>query len=189
MELFKVNEREKNTARAAEIAIKRAKELGTDIIAASTSGKTALYMEEAAERLGFTGKLIIVTHAYGSKAKGQNIMPEETRALIAEKGAVIVTAAHALSGGERGISTVMKGIYPLEIVAATLRLISAGVKVCLEIGLMAMDAGAIEYRKPVVCVGGTGGGADTVCVVTPAYSSNMLDSRINEILCKPDLYE
>ncbi|MBQ3879998.1 MAG: hypothetical protein II727_06810, partial [Oscillospiraceae bacterium] len=133
----------------------------------------------------FAGKTVVVTHAYGSREKGKNIMPEDVRACILESGAVVVTAAHALSGGERGISSKFQGTYPLELIAHTLRMISAGTKVCIEIGAMALDAGAIEYGKPVVCIGGTGKGADTACVVTPSYSSSLLESHINEFLCKP----
>ena len=40
--------------------------------------------------------------------------------------AVIVTAAHALSAGERSLSTTFKGVYPLEIMANTIPRSSAG---------------------------------------------------------------
>lgn len=187
MVLFNV--KENNSEKTFEIAIARAKELKTDIVAATTTGKTALGLLEAAEAANFNGRIVIVTHCYGSRTPGENIMSEETRCKLTEKGAILVTAAHALSGGERGLSGVFKGVYPLEIVAHTLRMISAGTKVCVEIGMMAMDAGVLAYKKPVVCIGGTGGGADTACVVTPSYSSKILETRINEFLCKPDLYE
>ena len=187
MVLFNV--KENNSEKTFELAIARAKELGTDIVAATTTGKTALGLIEAAKKAGFEGKIVIVTHCYGSRTPGENIMPEETRCELIGKGAILVTAAHALSGGERGLSGAFKGVYPLEIVAHTLRMISAGTKVCVEIGMMAMDAGVLTYKKPVVCIGGTGGGADTACVVTPAYSSKILETRINEFICKPDLYE
>ena len=78
--------------------------------------------------------------------------------------------------------------YPVEIIAHTLRMISAGTKVCVEIGAMAMDAGVLEYGKPVVCIGGTGRNADTACVVTPSYTASILETKVNEFLCKPDFY-
>ncbi len=187
MVLFNV--KEDNSRKTFEIAIQRASELNTAIVLATTTGKTAQAFMKQAKEAGFGGKIVVVTHCYGSRTPGTNIMPEEVREELQRDGAVIVTAAHALSGGERGLSSVFHGLYPLELIASTLRLISAGTKVCLEIGLMAMDAGVLEYKKPVVCIGGTGHGADTACVVTPSYSSTILDSRINEFLCKPDLYE
>lgn len=187
MVLFNV--KEDNTEKTIAIAIARAKELKTDLVAATTTGKTAQKLVEMAKAEQFEGKVVIVTHCYGSRNPGENIMPEETRRELSEKGAILVTAAHALSGGERGLSGAFKGVYPLELVAHTLRMISAGTKVCVEIGMMAMDAGILTYKKPVVCIGGTGGGADTACVVTPSYSAKILETRINEFLCKPDLYE
>ena len=36
-------------------------------------------------------------------------------------------------------------------------------------------------------VGGTGGGADTACVITPSYTASLLETKVNEILCKPAL--
>ncbi len=187
MVLFQV--KEDNSDATFAIALKKAAELGTDIVIATTSGNTALRFLEAAKAAGFVGRIVVVSHAYGSRQKGVNAMPEETRQKLMDEGAVVVTAAHALSGGERGLSSAFGGVYPLEIVAHTLRMISAGTKVCVEIGAMALDAGAIAYRKPVVCIGGTGRGADTACVVTPSYSASLMESRVNEFLCKPDLYE
>lgn len=187
MVLFNV--KQDNSAAAFAIALDKAKEMNTDIVLATTSGQTALKFMEAAKDAAFGGKIVVVSHAYGSRERGKNAMPEEVREKLTAGGAVVVTAAHALSGGERGISAVHGGVYPLELVAQTLRMISAGTKVCVEIGAMALDAGAIEYKKPVVCIGGTGRGADTVCVVTPSYSAALLETRVNEFLCKPDLYE
>ena len=187
MVLFNV--KENNSAATFDIALKKAAELDTDVVIATTSGKTAQDFAAAAKAAGFRGRVVVVTHAYGSREKGTNAMPETVRAQLQADGAVLVTAAHALSGGERSMSRTFGGTYPLEIIAHTLRMISAGTKVCVEIGAMALDAGAIPYGKPVVCVGGTGRGADTACVVTPSYSASLLESRINEFLCKPDLYE
>ncbi len=45
--------------------------------------------------------------------------------------------------------------------AATLRTLGQGVKVCFECAVMALDADVIEWGKPVVALGGTASGADT----------------------------
>ncbi len=187
MKLFDV--REDNSLETFGIAYEKACELKTDIVIATTSGNTALRFCEFMADKNFDGHVVVVSHVYGSKEKGKNAMPEEVRQKLIENGFLVVTAAHALSGVERGLSNVCKGVYPAEIVAHALRMISQGTKVCVEISLMACDAGVIEYKKPVVCVGGTGRNADTVCVVTPTYSASLLETRINDILCKPSLYE
>jgi len=73
----------------------------------------------------------------------------------------------------------------VEIMAHTLRLFCEGMKVCVEIGAMALDAGALKKPRAVVALGGTGRGCDTACVMTPGYSAKIFDTRIHEILCKP----
>jgi hypothetical protein len=52
---------------------------------------------------------------------------------------------------------------------------------------MALDAGLIPYGKPVIALGGTGRGTDTASIITPGYSSSVLDTKIHEIVCKPRL--
>ena len=98
---------------------------------------------------------------------------------------ILVTAGHALSGVERSLSGKYDGVYPVELMAKTLKLFSEGVKVCVEVGAMALDAGAIRVPKPVVILGGRGRGCDTACVMTPGYSADIFATRIHEILCKP----
>lgn len=125
----------------------------------------------------------------GFPKPGENTLPAETRAALEARGVRIVTAAHTLSGAERGISRKFGGVYPVELVAHTLRMLGQGVKVCVECALMAADCGSVEYGAPVVCVAGTGRGADTACVITPAYTADLFDTRVHEILCKPGLYK
>ena len=102
MVLFNV--KEDNSAATFDIALKKAADMETDVVIATTSGRTALGFTAAAKAAGFRGRVVIVTHAYGSREKGTNAMPESVRAKLQADGAVLVTAAHALSGGERSIS-------------------------------------------------------------------------------------
>ncbi len=187
MKLFDV--KEDNSLETFALAYEKALELNTDIVLATTSGNTALRFADFLKDKAFSNKTVVVSHVYGSKEKGGNAMSEEIRQQLKNKGFIIVTAAHALSGVERGLSGMFKGVYPAEIIAYALRMLSQGVKVCVEISLMACDAGAIAYKKPVVCIGGTGRNADTACVITPTYSASVLETRVNDILCKPSLYE
>lgn len=176
-----------NTQETLRIAVTAAKERGYDIISATTGGDSALTLLDMADEMDYKGKIIIVTHAYVAGLK--NDMSEEVRKQIESRAYRVITAAHALSAGERGMSTVFKGVYPLEIVAHTLRMMGQGTKVCVEIGLMAVDNGAVESGKPVVCIGGTGRGEDTVCIVSPAPSADLFKTKVNEFLCKPELLE
>ena len=176
-----------NTEETLKLASSAAKERGYDIVFATTRGGTALRMLELAKEMGYTGNLVAVTHVYGFMKPGTNTLPEETRKYLNDNGVKTVTAAHALSGAERGISKVFQGVYPAELMAATLRMIGQGVKVAVEIALMATDNGAVEYGKPVVCVAGSGSGADTCCIITPSYTASLLETKVHEILCKPSL--
>jgi len=107
---------------------------------------------------------------------------EET---ILASGARIVTAGHAFSGIERAIRTKRDTIGPLELMADTLRLFGDGTKVCLEIVVMAADAGQVTMDQPVVAIAGTNEGADTALVVQPAHSNNFFDLYVKEIIAKP----
>ena len=85
----------------------------------------------------------------------------------------------------RGISNKFKGVTPVEIIAETLRLFSQGVKVCVEISIMAADGGLLPTDSEVIAIGGTGNGVDTALVLKPAHMRNFFDLRINEIIAMP----
>lgn len=176
-----------NTEATLKLALAAAAKKGLDIVAASTTGDTVLKLVKMAEESAFENKIICVPHVYGMYTKGENEISREIIDELEKKGVKVVIAAHALSGAERGLSSVFKGVYPVEIVAAALRMFGQGTKVCVEIALMAQDAGVITYGKPVVAIGGSAHGADTACILTPGYTASLLETKIHEIICKPDL--
>ena len=171
-----------NTPVAIKLALEKAKETETDIILASSTGASAFAALELASKMEYTGRIIVITSVWSA---GKNRLSDENRQKLTDAGVILVTAAHTLSGVERSISGKFGGVYPVEIMAHTLRLFSEGVKVCVEIGAMALDAGAMREPRAVVVLGGTGGGCDTACVITPGYSAKIFDTRIHEILCMP----
>lgn len=103
-------------------------------------------------------------------------------------GIQVLAATHVLSGAERGISRKHGGMGPVELMADTLRMFGQGTKVCVEVAVMALDAGLIPYGEEVVAVAGSGRGADTAAILTPAHANAVLDTKINEILCKPRIF-
>ena len=171
-----------NTPVTIKLALEKARELSTDIVLATTSGASALMAAEFASEVDYKGRIIVVTHVWGMRSPGENELLHDNRRKLEETGAVIVTAAHTLSGAERSMSGKFGGVYPVEIMANTLRLLCQGVKVCIEIGAMALDAGAIREPRPVVTLGGTNEGLDTACVLTPGYSAKIFETRVHEIL-------
>ena len=171
-----------HTREVVELALETAKERGIGhIVVATTKGDTVDFFDG---KLGDI-TLTCVTHAHGSIFYGVNMLSDEKRAELLARGYQVCTAAHALSGAERSISSLFKGAYPVEIIAQTLRMFGQGTKVCVEIAAMAADAGLIPAGEPVVAVAGTGRGADTAVILRPSYSSSILDTRVEEILCKP----
>jgi len=72
-----------------------------------------------------------------------------------------------------------------ELIAHTLYCFSQGMKVAVEIAVMAADANLISPKEEVIAIGGTGQGADTAIVVKPAYSTNFFDLKIREIIAMP----
>jgi len=174
-----------NTDETCRILVERAISMDAPIVAATTTGAAGVRLCEIAKEMGFNGKLVIVTHAYGSANPGETRLTNENYEQMKQYGVTFVTAAHVLSGVERAMSTKFQGVYPAEIIAHTLRMLSAGVKVAVEIGSMALDNGAIPYGVPIVCAGGTGGGLDTAVVMSPAHAKSIFETNIHEILCMP----
>lgn len=153
------------------------------VVVATTTGETAVRFAEAL--VGENVELVCVTHHVGFSGGDTDQLEPENRDSVRRLGAKIVTATHALSGVGRAVSKAFGGTTSPEIIAHTLRLFGQGMKVCVEIAVMAADAGCIPTDKDVICVGGTGKGADTAVVMKPAHMNAFFDIRIREILCRP----
>ena len=124
-----------NTEETLNIALKTAKERNLDIVVASSEGDTALSLMQKAKEAGFAGKIVCVSCAYGSKTPGENRFSQERRTTLEQNGIRVVTAAHALSGGERGLTKMFGSVHPVELIAYTLRMFGQGTKVCDGSGL------------------------------------------------------
>ncbi len=155
------------------------------LVVASNEGDTA---EKLLEQNKIEDhKIICVTHQIGFREPGIDEMGQETRQKLQKRGVKIYTGTHLLAGVDRSLRKEYGGLYPPEIMANTFRMFGQGLKVCVEIAVMALDAGLIEYGKPVIAVGGTGRGADTAAVIKPSHSDNIFDTKIKEILCRPEV--
>jgi hypothetical protein len=177
-----------NTRSVIEIAVAEAvKRDISAIVAASNTGETVDALLEESRRAGYSGSLVWVSHVNGFVENGENEMEPGIRRRLEDAGVRVCTAAHVLSGVERGISRKFQGAYPAEIVAHSLRMLGHGMKVCVEIAVMALDGGFIGYGKPVIAIGGSRRGADTAAILSPGYAHSVFETRIHEILCKPSL--
>jgi hypothetical protein len=171
-----------NTKALLKIVKKYAESTGIrDIVIASTSGETGA----AASKLFKGYNLVVVTHFTGFSEPGAQELTEEYRKQILKNGAKLFTGTHALSSVERAIRKVFNTVEPLELIASTLRLMGEGTKVCVEITLMAADAGLIPVGNDIIAIAGTSHGADTALLIKPANSGRFFDLKIREIMAKP----
>jgi hypothetical protein len=163
-------------------ALKRAGELGVKhLVVASCSGKSAaLFLEQNHEL-----EIICVTHQVGFYKPGEDELTAETRIRLTEGGIRVLTTTHLMAGLDRACRIKFGGVYPAEIVASALRILGQGLKVCVEVSVMALDAGLIPSGVDIISLGGTGEGLDTAAVIRPAHSQNFFDTRVREIICKP----
>jgi hypothetical protein len=152
-----------------------------DIVVASTTGETGA----KAARMFKGLNVIVVTHHVGFREPGVHELKEEFRQQILRYGAKILTSTHALSSVERAVRKRFGTLQPLEVIANALRLLGEGTKVCVEIVVMAADAGLIAVDKDVIAIAGTDRGADTALVIRPANASRFFDLKIRETIAKP----
>jgi hypothetical protein len=173
-----------NTNRTLEIVQSRASELKIKtVLVATTQGNTGLLAVERFQGLD----TVVVTHSTGFKEKNFQELTPENQAAIERAGGKILTAMHAFGGLNRAVR-IKLGSYQLdEVIAFVLRTLGDGFKVCVEISLMAADAGLVRSGEPCIAIGGTGRGVDTAVVLSPSNAQTFFDIKIHEILCKPYL--
>ena len=173
-----------NTEETIRLSKERAEELGIrDIVVASTHGGTALKVAEVFNDPKYN--IVAVTISESFKDKGWTMTPEE-RARLQSRGIKVFTGIHALGDDVNSAFTERYGgISISEVVRRTLYTFCQGMKVCVEIVLMAADAGLIPTDREVIAIAGTGEGADTAIVVKPSYPRKFLDFKIKEIIAKP----
>jgi len=173
-----------NTSRTLDAAKRRAKELGVkDVVVASTHGDTALKAAEAFKDMKVN--LVAVSICESFRKEGWAMTNAEKKRL-SDMGIKVLTSIHALGDGVANALTEKFGGRSIEeVVRETLYRFCQGMKVCVEIVLMAADAGLISMDREVMAIAGTGEGADTCIIVKPAYPRKFLDLEIREIVAKP----
>lgn len=174
---------EKNTDQVIDIVSDLVRKGGPKhVVAASGTGETARKMLLKLQGTG--AEVAVVTYHCGADKEGENTMSPEVEAELVSHGAKIVRASHALSGIERSFTKKLGGPSRVETIAEALRsLFGQGMKVCVEITVMAADNGAIPCGDvEVIAVAGTEAGADTACIVRPAHASDFFKLEVREIL-------
>lgn len=151
------------------------------IVVATTEGDTGL----AAAKEFPNKTVVVVSHQTGFAAENENELSDSKRNQMEKLGAKVLTATHVFAGVARSFRKELGTWMTTEIIAVALKTFGQGTKVCVEIAMMAADAGLIPVTKDVVCIGGTGRGADTAWVIRPANSHAFPKLRMKGCLCKP----
>ncbi len=173
-----------NTNEVLRIVGQRAGELGIKtVLVASTRGDTAVQAVEALKGL----RVIVVTHSHGFREPNKQELTEENRRAVESSGGVIFTSTHLFAGISRAVRNKFSTYLIGDLFASLLRVFGEGMKVVVEIAVMAADAGLVRTDEEAISIAGTGRGADTAVVLTPANSQNFFDLKVKEILCKPRL--
>jgi len=168
--------RRENTEETLRLAAEKARLRGiSKIVLASTRGDTARL---AAAVFADTGvKLVVVPHQYGFG---------ETQRFPLELITELEQQGHRVHFGTMLFHTdLFYGVGSPQAMATVLRTICQGMKVCIEILLMAADGGCVGRGEEVIVVAGTGRGADTAVVAIASTSTRVHELHIREIICKP----
>ena len=177
---------EENTNAVISIVVSAVKERGINhVVAASTRGVSGMKLFKALkeENLIPGVNLVIVTHNVGFKTPGEVEFDPTIREVLTKEGVKVLTCTMPTRTLNRAIRNRV-GFSDVEIVAATLRVMGEGIKVCLEIASMACDAGLIPPEE-VIAVAGTGFGYDTAAIIKADSSNRFFDMKVRDILCKP----
>jgi uncharacterized protein len=168
-----------NTDEVLRLVLQRAKLKNIKrIVIASTRGYTAKLFSDAVK--GENIQLVVVPWQFGFKGD-DNPFPKELVNELQEK-------KHLVHFGTMLFHTTdLYGTNVPQAMANLLRPFGQGIKVCLEIIMMACDGGCIGVGEKVIAVAGTGSGADTAVLATAAPSTKITSLRIHELICKPIL--
>ena len=174
----------KNTDATLKAAKERAKLLNIRrAVVATSTGETPVRCAEVFKDTGI--ELFAVTLAAGRRK--QYVPPDKEKiAKFQNMGGKVITATHLFIGNiGMAIRNQFGGLFYTELIGHTLYRFSQGVKVAVEISVMAADAGLFPTDEEIIAIAGTGRGADTALVLLPAYSNEFFDLNIREIIAMP----
>jgi hypothetical protein len=182
-----------NTDRVVEAVLKRLGEgdLNT-IVVASTTGYTALEFSQALQgQEGVTLISVGETPLIREWGTEWPTLQPETRQELERRGVIVADRIPYLMHSSVLDYSQWKAPSAEELLRETLYAFGQGLKVAVEVVLIAVACGFLEPFQDVIAVGGTSRGADTAIVVRATYPNHVFSQdaakrlKIHEILCKP----
>jgi hypothetical protein len=181
-----------NTTAVRDVVRERVAEGGIEaLVVASTRGETALAV---ARKIRPENDLPIICISDPPWAKYYpGITPENRQALEELQVEIVDCVPYASHSHSVGPCKNMYGAPDVRVIIFdAFRLIGGqGLKVAMEVGMMATDGGKIRPGMVIVCVGGTGTGADCAVVMKAGFSVDILSRdperrpHLREILAMP----
>lgn len=178
-----LDKKEKNADKTLELAKKRTVELNLKhVIVASYTGRTAMKVAQVFKGTDIT---VIAVIGWGERMW----LKEKDRKMLEQMGVIMLRGTHTFHGASNAVINRFGGMTTVGIVQETLRLFSQGTKVCVEMALMAADAGLVPVDKEIMSLGGTGQWCDTAIVLKPSFANKLFDPveglEIKEIVVMP----
>ncbi len=169
-----------NTSEVLSLVKERAEQRGIKkVVLASTRGGTASAAAEAFEGTGIELVVVPWSHGFGK----ENPFPPDLKTELEGKGHTVHFGTMLFHTDE------LYGSKAPTLLANLLRIFGQGLKVVVEITMMACDGGCVAGKEKIIAVAGTGTGADVAVVMTAAPSMRWTKLRIHEIICKPLMEE
>jgi len=160
------------------------------VIIASDSGDTAVKFAEA-----LAGKARVFCVCQGPSLREWGFswpsMKAENETRLKELDAVILNNAPFIFHNSMYTSAKFDEIYPEKIVRETLYFFGQGLKVAVEVVLMATMCGLLNPSEEVIGVGGSSRGSDTALIMRSTYPTAVFSKdpkkrlEIKEIICMP----
>ena len=160
------------------------------VIVASTSGQTVL---KFAHSLKGKAELICVSEAPYRREWGEEwpCLKQECRQELERLGVAIIDRAPYVFHNSVSEAARWAGAFPERLVKETLYAFGQGMKVAVEVVLIAVSCGYMTPYQDVIGVGGSGKGADTAIILRATYPASLFDKdqtkrlEIKEIIAMP----
>jgi hypothetical protein len=173
-------------------AVSRRLEAGgvSEVIVASTSGETAAKFARA---LKGKARLLCVSEAPYRREWGEKwpCLKARFKKELRELGVDIIDEVPYVFHDSVLESARWSSIFPERLVKETLYCFGQGLKVAVEVALLAVSCGKVAPFRDVIAVGGSSKGADTAIVLRATYPACLFDKdparrlEIREIVAMP----
>ncbi len=167
------------------------------VVVASTTGYTALRFADALqgrvlqEGAGIALVSIAETPLIREWGFEYPCLQPDARRELEERGVIVADKVPYLLHNSVLDYSRWKAPSPEEILRESLYAFGQGLKVAVEVAMLAVASGYVEPFQDVIAVGGTSRGADTAIVVRATFPNHAFSQdeekrlKIREILCKP----